>query len=374
MYFLKRGIDLLCLRGLLGLIIDMSIHEDGYRGIRKFTFEQSQPLKIIPYVSAFDKVSSSQTVLITSKEATTDLSRPTEIIDGVDFSKLHIATRAQLISESNYNFQYNPLSPLLEKVERVPNDLLKNISTTSRGMVISKDFVLAEPGHPDAHKCVFGTNIARYSLLYPTPEQISGLRGRGPFVIHSKSFEEKINRQFKKQGRNTINVIGRKDRFLEPKLFVRYTPTHARIEAVYDDKAHFSDHTLSLVNSVQKYDMKYVLGILNSKLMGFYALNRRLIKAEAGKIPQFPTLKLTKIPIRTIDFDNPDDKAKHNKMVKLVDRMLDLHKKLNAAKVPDEKTKIQRQINTTDKKIDRLVYQLYNLTPEEIKIVEESSL
>jgi hypothetical protein len=60
-------------------------------------------------------------------------------------------------------------------------------------------------------------------------------------------------------------------------------------------------------------------------------------------------------------------------MVNLVERMLDLHKKLACAKVPAEKTRIQRQIFTTDKQIDNLVYDLYNLTEEEIKIIEEST-
>jgi len=76
------------------------------------------------------------------------------------------------------------------------------------------------------------------------------------------------------------------------------------------------------------------------------------------------------VPIKKIDFANPDDKAKHDKMVNLVDRMLDLHKKLTDAKIPDDKTQLQRQITTTDSQIDNLVYELYNLTPEEIKIVE----
>jgi len=48
------------------------------------------------------------------------------------------------------------------------------------------------------------------------------------------------------------------------------------------------------------------------------------------------------------------------------------HRLIHAAKIPDEKTKIQRQINTTDKQIDDLVYQLYDLTPEEIAIVQGS--
>jgi site-specific DNA-methyltransferase (adenine-specific) len=44
-----------------------------------------------------------------------------------------------------------------------------------------------------------------------------------------------------------------------------------------------------------------------------------------------------------------------------------------AAKIPDEKTKIQRFIAATNSQIDKLVYSLYGLTPEEIKIIEEST-
>ena len=40
------------------------------------------------------------------------------------------------------------------------------------------------------------------------------------------------------------------------------------------------------------------------------------------------------------------------------------------SKTPTERTAIERQIQATDKQIDQLVYQLYGLTPEEIKIVE----
>jgi hypothetical protein len=56
-------------------------------------------------------------------------------------------------------------------------------------------------------------------------------------------------------------------------------------------------------------------------------------------------------------------------MVALVERMLDLHKRLPAAKTAQERTLIQRQIETTDRQIDRLVYELYGLTEEEIAIV-----
>ena len=50
--------------------------------------------------------------------------------------------------------------------------------------------------------------------------------------------------------------------------------------------------------------------------------------------------------------------------------MLALHKQLAAAKIGHEQTALQRQIEATDRQIDALVYELYGLTEEEIKIVE----
>jgi len=57
-------------------------------------------------------------------------------------------------------------------------------------------------------------------------------------------------------------------------------------------------------------------------------------------------------------------------MVSLVTQMLDLNKKLQDARVDHEKTLLQRQIEATDAAIDKLVYELYGLTDEEIGIVE----
>jgi len=59
-------------------------------------------------------------------------------------------------------------------------------------------------------------------------------------------------------------------------------------------------------------------------------------------------------------------------MVALAEQMLKLHRDLAAAKTAHDKTLIERQIVATDKQIDRLVYELYGLTKEEIAVVEGS--
>ena len=125
-------------------------------------------------------------------------------------------------------------------------------------------------------------------------------------------------------------------------------------------------------HTADEHNIKYIMGIVNSQLISFWFINT-FGKLQRKVFPQFKIKELSQFPIHRINFDDPLDKTLHHKIVKLVDSMLDLHKKLAAAKVPDDKTRIQRQIDTTDKQIDKLVYELYGLTEEEIKIVENSS-
>jgi len=73
---------------------------------------------------------------------------------------------------------------------------------------------------------------------------------------------------------------------------------------------------------------------------------------------------------RTINPNDPADIARHDRMVALVTQMLDLNKKLQDARLEQEKTMLSRQIEATDGAIDKLVYELYGLTEEEIAVVE----
>ncbi|MBN1783993.1 MAG: hypothetical protein JW812_03430, partial [Alphaproteobacteria bacterium] len=64
-----------------------------------------------------------------------------------------------------------------------------------------------------------------------------------------------------------------------------------------------------------------------------------------------------------------EDKANHDKMVKVVEQMLKLKEQEQTCS-PTQKQTIEREIKALDKQIDKLVYQLYDLTDEEIKTVE----
>lgn len=115
--------------------------------------------------------------------------------------------------------------------------------------------------------------------------------------------------------------------------------------------------------------LHYLCGIINSKLIAF--LFRLLYDSLAmgGGYLRFQPPQMRRIPIRTIDFDNPDDVQMHNEMVKLVNEMLDRQRKLPG--LTGEGRRIaERLIETVDSEIDALVYRLYGLSEDEVRIVE----
>jgi len=120
-----------------------------------------------------------------------------------------------------------------------------------------------------------------------------------------------------------------------------------------------------------EYSTKYMLGLLNSKLLEWFI--HQSATSMRGGYYSYESRFIRNLPIRTIDFSDPQDVARHDSMVKLVENMLDLHRRIAETKTGHEKTLLSRQIEATDRQIDGLVYELYGLTEEEIAIVEDAA-
>jgi hypothetical protein len=129
------------------------------------------------------------------------------------------------------------------------------------------------------------------------------------------------------------------------------------------DRFYSNDKTSIIVT-----DNLYLLGILNSKVTDF--VMHSISSTKQGGYFEYKPMYLQQLPIRTIDSNNPSEKAIHDKLLSLVDRMLDLHKKKNFLPPSAERDKIEREIAVTDEKIDGIVYGLYGITVEERKIIE----
>ena len=117
-----------------------------------------------------------------------------------------------------------------------------------------------------------------------------------------------------------------------------------------------------------KTNLKFVTGILNSKLMDFYYKIGFGTTHVGGGYLDLRGIQIVELPIKQIP------ESQQQPLIKLVDKMLSLNKRLNEIgdKKTSESAKIEEEIKKTDSEIDNLVYKLYGLTKEEIVIVEES--
>ncbi len=119
----------------------------------------------------------------------------------------------------------------------------------------------------------------------------------------------------------------------------------------------------------------YLLGLLNSRLFWFTISNISIpFGIRAGEyryrlIYQY----MKKVPIRPVDLKDPADKAKHDRMVELVEQMLAARQQLGGAQSDKDKDFYTNRCDGLDRQIDALVYDLYALTPDEIKIVERAA-
>ena len=112
--------------------------------------------------------------------------------------------------------------------------------------------------------------------------------------------------------------------------------------------------------------LPFLLGILNSRLFGWFVRGQSTV-LRGGYI------KFSKQYIENMPIVTKPPKKLHDTLVAHVDRMLKLHADLAIAKAPAALTHLQREIAATDRAIDQLVYQLYDLTPDEIALVEQAT-
>lgn len=155
------------------------------------------------------------------------------------------------------------------------------------------------------------------------------------------------------------------------KLLVRKTGDS--IVCTYDPEGYYFDSLAYgiQIQDKQSYSIMYILGLLTSTLID--RVHSKISQNKGKVFAKVLATNLKKLPIRPIDFDIPADVAKHDKMVGLVERMLELNKKKADESNPNTLRLLETQLAATDRQIDRLVYDLYDLTEEEVKLVEQSN-
>lgn len=155
--------------------------------------------------------------------------------------------------------------------------------------------------------------------------------------------------------------------FEKPKIIVPAIVQRASF--AFDSEDFYSNDKTSIIG----VNDLYLLGILNSRVSDLVL--REIASTKQGGFFEQKPMYLSQLPIRTLNLSDPAERAMHDRMVGLVEEMLRLKKEHAAAEsaLEDRRHALARDIERTDREIDRLVYELYGLTEEEIAIVERHS-
>jgi adenine-specific DNA-methyltransferase len=148
------------------------------------------------------------------------------------------------------------------------------------------------------------------------------------------------------------------DIFNGPKIIIReITGKHPQsIIATYTEDIFLFNRSNIAIKAKQNtsISLKYILGVLNSKLMSYYFM-KNTAKSVRTMFPKLILEDLRKFPFKNCTTE------KQLPIISLVEQVL-IEKKHNT----------NSDISQLESQIDQLVYQLYDLTPEEIAIVEHA--
>ena len=156
----------------------------------------------------------------------------------------------------------------------------------------------------------------------------------------------------------------KKDNFLGKRILVQEITggKQKQIVATYcDHELYYSRDVIPIKTHLESPAPFFLLALINSKLFTWYH-HKRNPKEQKGLFPKVIVSDLKKLPIFELESMNHDHKAIHDRIATIVTKILDC-KSSN----PDIDT------SALEAEIDQLIYQLYGLTEEEIKIVESSS-
>lgn len=218
---------------------------------------------------------------------------------------------------------------------------VKEIANVKDGIVAGtiKDLLyIDKKKDKDCHKLYFGKHLLKYAITDTD-------------VWVNYKPEEMMKEEVKRKDGKRAGLWMRDEKiFNREKILSRFVAKE--IIATYDNDKRYYEHTLHSTHITDKrFKTKYVLGLFNSTLFKFYYRKKN---SQGGEI--FPQVRISSVENLPIKFASIETQEK---IETLVDEILTNKLKSNT-------------VDTTDleNQIDQLVYQLYELTEEEIKIIE----
>ena len=372
--FVEKGISLLREDGFFGMIVPDTIEKSEYASkLRKWIVDNYYLYQIdfFPdsqiFISQNKVIGVKNTIFFIKK--TTKFNYVKRIFHDKNYTK--ISKEEKVKHNIELFFQYQSKIDF-NKIETIP---LGNICFTSYGLRLNSDKSnkisfkkadLLSDKKSDIHikKYTEGKFLNRYFINKSL--WVEWNTYRCPKLLVRPTFPELYEPEKILLGRQTKVATIDKERHIVDNTIIICTQ-YIKLKGIENRNLnkYFSNIKISrneLEEFSQSFNLKFILGVINSRLIKYY------IKIlTQNSIDMFPD-DWKKIPIPVLK----NKKILNDKMVEMVDQMLEVQKKYHNAKTENEKIIYKKQIDILDNQIDQLVYKLYGLTEEEIKIVENS--
>jgi CBS domain-containing protein len=401
MYFAHASVERLRKGGSFGMILpDVMLYQTDTERLRKFFTEKTSLTQICNMGDVFDQVTrpacivicvkatnAGQTVLVADFTSVPKEEKPKRITESSSYTELEQGRISQvpgcLFTTSGFG-NY----PLWERVSSCPSKPLADLvddDGIQRGVspdlkeafLVDRKTAKAWKLEADKLRPVLtgGKQVKRYDINRPDLLLIYTGRDdnyqRLPRICaYIDQFRKQITCKEVQQRKHSLYSLhrAREERiFLKPRKLVGVI-TEDEIVLALDGQRTFVTDGLYVFGLKPAVDIRYVMGVMNSRL--FVSIYRLLSLEEGRALAQVKPTVLGNLPIRTVDFGNPADRARHDRLVGLVDKMLGLTPKLRAATTDTERQALQNAVTATDQQIDALVYELYGLTEAEKRLVE----
>ena len=148
----------------------------------------------------------------------------------------------------------------------------------------------------------------------------------------------------------------------EPKLI--YRQTSSSLVGMLETNKYHNDKTVHVIlpKGDYKIDLRYVLGLFNSKLLNYYY--SKSVSEEGRAFAQVKAINVKQLPY--IEAKPPQQ----TEIIKYVDQLLQLNADLKTETLPNRIEQIENRIDYAERKINEIVYKLYDLTEDEIRQIE----
>lgn len=370
--FIERSLNLLKQNGYFSFIVPNSIlYQTSYTKLRKFVLENFSVNSIVRLPDNIFENVKAETCILTIKNE----------INKNNYVNIIIYENNCLISEiNNYNSKMNFTEQQNHWEDNeyyffnifINNDyknILNKIENNKQNLEFYCDFSLGitpydkYAGHTENQikNRIFHSNYKKNDTY---KELLSGEDIKRYFV-------EWGGKEYISYG-NWLAAPRKKEFFTGEKIFIRQiiSGKPPRIYGAYTDKEYYITQIGFSIISKTDLSLKYILALINSKLMTFYHKNKYLDKTK--NLFQKILIKNAKtLPIPTLDLSNSKDKEIYDSLITLVDQMLQAQKDYHNSKSDLDKELNSKKIDMIDKSIDALVYKLYDLSSEEIDIIEK---